>query len=182
MTQIKIKKGDKIEYSRPAGSVAQQVYDTLTGTGTKFDTSLPLYVTGHSLGAALAVVCAMDIGTNMCSSYQSGNLNMINFAGPLVAAGIEVFDYEVPPFGAVGNFVLAYEKAVNNSWRVVNAADIVPILPPAAINLSAISIDFKHVTGQTVTYCDQTESIGDNHGLTVYYLPYMASLAAGFPS
>ena len=105
---------------------------------------------------------------------------MINFAGPLVAAGVELDHYDVPPFGGVSNFVKAYGKAVNNSWRVVNAADLVPILPPAVVGLSEIGLDFAHVTDRTVTFCNQTGSVGGNHSLADNYLVYMAGLAGGF--
>ena len=162
----------KYEYSRPGGSIAAYIENACG----QLDNSLPLYVTGHSLGAGLAVICAMDIGVNFPTSYASGQLNMWNLAGPLVAAGISVETISVDPSVFVGK----YAKYVNKNFRIVNAADIVPILPPTSVGAGALSLEFAHVTEKTVTYCDQTGSIGGNHSCTDNYLVYLQGLAGGF--
>lgn len=171
--------GAYMTYSRPDGSIAQQVYDIVTG---QIDQTLPLFVTGHSLGAALAVLCAMDVGTNMPDSYAAAELNMINFAGPLVAAGVEFYGVPIPPFDTPVKFVDAYNAVVNSSWRVVNAADLVPMLPPGDLDLWHVDVSFQHVTdaSRQVSFCHQTNSIGGNHSLDDTYLQYMAGLAQGF--
>ena len=67
-------------------------------------------ISGHSLGAALAVLCAVDI------EY--------NFPG----RDIEVFLFGCP---RVGNkaFILSYNKRVNKTVRIENGNDIVTKLP-----------------------------------------------------
>lgn len=116
------------EYSRPTGSIAQQIA-SLIALNT-FDSSLPLYVTGHSLGAALATVCAADIGINFPNNFPSGQLYMYNLASPLVVAGVNAY--------GVGfdsqDFVTSYNNAVSNSYRIVHSPDIVPISPPSCIH------------------------------------------------
>lgn len=68
---------------------------------------------GHSLGGALAVLCALDIQCNV--------------------PGKMAYCYT---FGApkVGNdkFVAAFEQQVPRAFRFVNGADVVPALPPGA--------------------------------------------------
>jgi len=162
----------KYEYSRPEGSVAAYIEDACN----KLDNSLPLYVTGHSLGAGLAVICAMDVGVNFPNSYASGQLSMWNLAGPLVAAGINIETISIDP----SVFVDKYATYVNSNFRIVNAADIVPILPPTSVGVGDFSLNFAHVTDNTVTYCHQTGSIGGNHSCTDNYLVYLQGLAGGF--
>lgn len=69
-------------------------------------------ITGHSLGAALAVLCAVDV--------------QYNFPG---------CDIEVMLFGCprVGNkaFAMSYNKRVDKTVRVENSNDIVTKVPPA---------------------------------------------------
>lgn len=163
-------------YSRPTGSIAQQIYSLLTG-GSPFDSSLPLYITGHSLGAALATLCAMDVGINMSGSFPSGQLYMYNLASPLVAAGINAYGIGVE----TSTFVSAYNAAVANSYRVVHAADLVPIMPPGCTDLGAeVELDFAHVTGNVVDFCAQTGTIGGNHACADTYVPYLQQLFNGF--
>ncbi|WJG07625.1 lipase family protein [Aliiglaciecola sp. LCG003] len=162
----------KYEYSRPEGAIAQAIQQVCAA----FDSNLPLYITGHSLGAGLAVICAMDVGVNYPSCYASGQLNMWNLAGPLVAAGIELESHSFSP----DVFVNQYANYVDSSFRIVNAADIVPISPPTSVGNAELSLNFAHVTDNTLTYCDQTGSIGGNHACTTNYLAYLKNLAQGF--
>eukprot|EP00239_Pterosperma_sp_CCMP1384_P004573 CAMPEP_0197849626 /NCGR_PEP_ID=MMETSP1438-20131217/12738_1 /TAXON_ID=1461541 /ORGANISM="Pterosperma sp., Strain CCMP1384" /LENGTH=403 /DNA_ID=CAMNT_0043462403 /DNA_START=122 /DNA_END=1333 /DNA_ORIENTATION=+ len=69
----------------------------------------PVLVTGHSLGGAMAVVCAFDLA-------RSG----FNVA--------QVFTFGQP---RVGNryFASAYKLSVPNHWRVTHHNDIIPHLP-----------------------------------------------------
>ncbi|HEU4386613.1 MAG TPA: lipase family protein [Blastocatellia bacterium] len=161
------------EYTRPTGSIAEQIA-TLVG---QLDNSLPLYVTGHSLGAALAVICAMDIGTNFPKSFAAGQLQMYNLACPLVAAGIKAFGIGV----GASYFVEEYNKAVPVSFRIVHSADIVPILPPVCTSLgSELMLEFAHVTDNAVNFIAQTGSIGGNHACADTYVHYLKKLAQGF--
>jgi len=75
--------------------------------------SYQIYVSGHSLGAALSVLAAVDI------SQQLGvSVNVYNYGDPRV--GNQVFS----------DF---FADTVPNMWRVVNEADIVPHLPLKAM-------------------------------------------------
>jgi predicted lipase len=71
-----------------------------------------LRITGHSLGAALATLLAIDV------------------AGNGVFPGPTVYTFASP---RVGDKVFAgtYDGLVPNSWRIANLNDIVPHLPPA---------------------------------------------------
>ncbi|KAF1328893.1 hypothetical protein FI667_g6455, partial [Globisporangium splendens] len=68
-----------------------------------------VYVTGHSMGGALAILAAYDLAVNF-----SMKVNMYNFGGP-----------------RVGNpsFCRHYNKCVATSYRVVMDGDIVPGVP-----------------------------------------------------
>lgn len=94
-----------------------------------------LYITGHSLGAAVAVLAFPDLSQNTSIS----KVFMYNFAGPVVGDG---------------KFVSAYEgeySADRVSWRIVNTNDLVPKLPP--IGLDCPDFMYEHVSGeQDITF------------------------------
>jgi triacylglycerol lipase len=69
-------------------------------------------VTGHSLGGALATLCAVDIQYNFSNKLQS----------------IEAFTYGSPKVGNAG-FRDSFNRRVPNSYRFVHGMDIVPELP-----------------------------------------------------
>ncbi len=83
-----------------------------------------IQLTGHSLGAALAVLCAVDLQYNFPSK-----------------------DYEVVLFGCprVGNiaFARSYNRRVFNTIRVVNKNDFVTKLPPSLIGYRHVGARFK---------------------------------------
>lgn len=109
-----------------------------------------LYITGHSLGAALAVLCAMDVSVNT----DIDNILMCNFAGPRVGN---------PQFAKV------YNSMIKNTLRVVNVHDIVPMLPPMAVYspFSGQTWLYLHTTG-TFHINAQSGSIAGNHSINTY--------------
>ncbi len=111
----------------------------------------PLYVTGHSLGGALAVLAAPDIAAN---------------------AGIvpTVFTFGAPRVGD-WRFMLRFNKLIPEAYRWQNAYDLVTHVPPILYRspLSKRWYLYLHVKGrQKLSY--KLESIGDNHALANYML------------
>eukprot|EP01119_Soliformovum_irregulare_P024194 TRINITY_DN8616_c0_g1_i1.p1 TRINITY_DN8616_c0_g1~~TRINITY_DN8616_c0_g1_i1.p1 ORF type:complete len:159 (-),score=33.30 TRINITY_DN8616_c0_g1_i1:49-525(-) len=80
--------------------------------------SKDIIVTGHSLGAALSTLAALDIKESLGESST-------------------VWNYGDP---RVGNDVFAeyWTQQVGGAWRTVNRADIVPHLPPQAFGFHHI--------------------------------------------
>jgi hypothetical protein len=112
----------------PIESAILSKLDELTMTGNFSN----LYITGHSLGAALAFLAFPDLSNNV---GMLDSVTMYNFAGP--AAGDS-------------DFVTAYEEVESQnriSVRVVNTNDLVPKLPPLGLdceNFSYFHTNDKH--------------------------------------
>ncbi|CAN4099629.1 unnamed protein product [Withania somnifera] len=72
---------------------------------------IPIMVTGHSMGGAIAAFCGLDLTVN----YGSQNVSVMTFGQP-----------------RIGNAAFAsyYSKWVPNAIRVTHEHDIVPHLPP----------------------------------------------------
>ncbi|KAG6757277.1 hypothetical protein POTOM_037584 [Populus tomentosa] len=73
-----------------------------------------VYVTGHSLGGALATLLALELSSSQLVKRGAISVTMYNFGSP-----------------RVGNkkFAEVYNQKVKDSWRVVNHRDIVPTVP-----------------------------------------------------
>ncbi|KAL1367982.1 hypothetical protein AAHE18_02G087800 [Arachis hypogaea] len=73
-----------------------------------------VYVTGHSLGGALATLLALELSSNQLAKRGAISITMYNFGSP-----------------RVGNkrFAEVYNEKVKDSWRVVNHRDIIPTVP-----------------------------------------------------
>ena len=91
--------------------------------------SWTIYVTGHSLGGALATLCASDLK----GLFAEDSVVMYNFGSP-----------------RVGNlaFVKRFNDAVPNAFRVVNDADVVARVPRSRLQ------NYFHV-GRTVLVTNQ---------------------------
>jgi triacylglycerol lipase len=78
----------------------------------------------------------------------------------------------------VGNskFVQVYNENINNSIRIVNTNDLVPLLPPVVVHplLSNELLYYRHVK-DLVTITVQTGSISGNH-LVENYIKGLAAL------
>eukprot|EP00189_Rhodosorus_marinus_P007918 CAMPEP_0184754556 /NCGR_PEP_ID=MMETSP0315-20130426/44684_1 /TAXON_ID=101924 /ORGANISM="Rhodosorus marinus, Strain UTEX LB 2760" /LENGTH=753 /DNA_ID=CAMNT_0027233981 /DNA_START=119 /DNA_END=2380 /DNA_ORIENTATION=+ len=113
MVQPMIHKGFGSAYATVRQQIWNEVYRLYE------ENPRPLFFTGHSLGGALATLCAID-----CSRTISPD------------DGCYVFTYGSP---RVGNkqFKEEYDKEVPCTWRLVHAEDPVTKLPPALF--------FRHV-------------------------------------
>jgi len=69
--------------------------------------------TGHSLGGALATLCALDVAENISAKTTA----CYTFGSPRVGNP---------------NFAVFYNKLVPQTFRIVNGADLIPELPPGA--------------------------------------------------
>ncbi|KAI3688421.1 hypothetical protein L1987_82134 [Smallanthus sonchifolius] len=90
-----------------------------TATGHKDDdahqvSKWHVYVTGHSLGGALATLLALELSSSQLAKRGAITVTMYNFGSP-----------------RVGNkkFADVYNQRVKDSWRVVNHRDIIPSVP-----------------------------------------------------
>jgi predicted lipase len=122
--------------------IAKQVLEA----AQKLDKSRPLYITGHSLGASLATLAAMDLAIQIPELRDQ--LRLYTYAGPRVG-NIE--------------FAEAHSRFVPNHYRVVNMADSFPSAPPTMTG----RLVFAHA-GQTWTFVDYFGDIVLGHFVSVY--------------
>jgi triacylglycerol lipase len=105
-----------------------------------------LFVTGHSLGAALAVLFAND------ASSLTPNLQVCTFAGPRLG---------------LSDFVASYNQRVPRTLRVINRWDIVPNVPVPAPPLCL----YEHVGSSLAIDGGFTFDLAYAHSLPLSYLP-----------
>lgn len=78
----------------------------------QFDPDRPLYLVGHSLGAAISQLMALDTVIRT----------------PERAAQLRVYAYGPPRVGDT-TFVEVYDRVIGTSYRVVNVCDVIPYVP-----------------------------------------------------
>jgi triacylglycerol lipase len=105
----------------------------------------PCYVSGHSLGSALATLLALDIA----------------LAVPALQPQLQVYVYASP---RVGNpdFVNSYAQILPNTFRITNLADPIPTMPPTKLRA-----EFVHV-GEEWSFLSQGGDILPNHIVDTY--------------
>ncbi|WP_039726151.1 lipase family protein [Leptolyngbya iicbica] len=105
----------------------------------------PCYISGHSLGSALATLLALDIA----------------LAVPELQPQLQVYVYASP---RVGNpdFVNSYAQILPNTFRITNLADPIPTMPPTKLRA-----EFVHV-GEEWSFLSQGGDILPNHIVDTY--------------
>lgn len=119
-------------YAKSAGKTHRgftQIYETardqiLTSLRAK-DEGKALFVTGHSLGGALAVLCALDIASNT------------GFRSPIL------YTYGAPRVGDYA-FVSAFSRRPIAINRVSNLYDAVTYLPPPIVRIPRTDLVFEY--------------------------------------
>lgn len=99
-----------------AGKTAKQVVEDILGSPEAKDSEgrpLPLFITGHSLGGALALLATKLVAPNVNGACYT-------FGAPRVA-NYEYFRFLKTPV-----------------YRIVNSADVVPRVPPGAVMITVI--------------------------------------------
>lgn len=110
-----------------------------------------LYITGHSLGAALATLCAVDVAAN--TSFHSPFL----------------FTYGSPRVGDPA-FARVFSKYVRNSYRTANLFDVVTHAPPSVYKLPKREKRYYYSHVQTLlSERFQNGSVGGNHVISSYF-------------
>ncbi|WP_035985492.1 lipase family protein [Leptolyngbya sp. KIOST-1] len=111
----------------------------------QIDPSKPCYVSGHSLGAALATVLALDIA----------------LALPQLRPSLQLYVYASPRVGNT-QFARSYAQILPNSFRITNLADPIPTMPPTRLRA-----EFVHV-GEEWSFLTQGGDILPNHIVDTY--------------
>lgn len=131
-------------------SVYESMREELLSLLKSLDSSKSLFVTGHSLGGALATLFSLDCALNTDFS------------------AIYIYTYGAPRVGDEA-FANLFNETVPASIRFVNLADLVPFVPPTKVvaPISKKTWHYKHT--QTPSRFLLTQgSIVKNHSIDTY--------------
>jgi predicted lipase len=123
------------------------------------DPKLPCYITGHSLGASVAILAALDIALNV----------------PQIAPQIRLYTYASPRVGDP-TFATLHSQTIPNNYRVVNLADAIPLLPPTKLGKSI----YVHV-GEAWSFLSQEGDFMPNHVVDTYEAAINAGVVTDKP-
>lgn len=148
--KIKIHTGFYEQYSNVRLQIIERMYTELFGTVCYTPRFKKFIITGHSLGGALATLCALDIEYNYHQWLDVYALDLfcITFGSPRV--GNKAF---------ANSFDKRFEKGA--SYRIVNGDDIVSKVPPAIIFYRHIKN--KKRVGKRLWYNFFSGSVGDHY-------------------
>ncbi|MEH2159957.1 MAG: lipase [Nostoc sp.] len=127
-----------------------KIYKDLAGQtreiANHLNPSLPCYISGHSLGAALATLAAVDLALSV----------------PKLKKQIRLYTYAGP---RVGNpsFAQMHSQLVPNSYRIFNLADSIPLSPPTIFRKDV----YSHV-GEAWSFLTQHGDVLPNHAVDTY--------------
>ncbi len=151
ISNLQIRQADYVRAGAPAGRVHRgflSFYNTIQAqmqaATQRLNPAAPCYLTGHSLGGALATFATSDLSL----SKLKPQLRLYTYASP-----------------RVGNLAFAefLSRAVPNMYRIFNLADSVPEVPPSKTRNS----EFHHV-GQNWSFLHYTGDVAPNHFTSVY--------------
>eukprot|EP00210_Caulerpa_lentillifera_P002903 g2771.t1 len=106
---IRVHDGFRRCYDSIRATVMEVVYDI-----TQWKSDWTICVTGHSLGGAVATICAFEFANRLTESFSKPRVIMMNFGAP-----------------RLGNkeFCRVYKDTVKESYRVINKMDIIHRIP-----------------------------------------------------
>jgi triacylglycerol lipase len=116
-----------------------------------------LYIAGHSLGGALATLCALDVAVNT------------KFKKPIL------YTFGSPRVGN-STFVTSYKNIIEQSIRVANAYDMVPRFPPQSL----LGMKYHHIEKELPVRFLFFNPL-DNHEIG-HYFKKLCSLSPAFYS
>ena len=99
---------------------------------------------GHSLGAAIVTILAVDYAIS-CPSTRSENMTVCTYASPKVGDS---------------TFIKSYNDNVSHTHRFVNNLDLVPVMP--------IGFQYEHVTSDYRFHAGKLGDILGNHSILLY--------------
>ncbi|NJL91948.1 MAG: lipase family protein [Coleofasciculaceae cyanobacterium SM2_1_6] len=111
------------------------------------DPRKPCYISGHSLGAAIATLAAVDIAITVPA--LSPQLRLYTYAGPRVGNA---------------DFANGHSRLIPNHYRIINLADLVPIVPSTML---LENITYVHC-GQEWSFLAQNGDLLPNHVVSTY--------------
>ena len=123
-----------------------------SSNGNSTATPWKLLFTGHSLGGALATLCA----------YEFAHLEFSDASGNGGIDRLIVYNFGSPRVGS-GAFASHFDSSLPDCWRVVNAADLVPRVPRL--------LGYAHVGHAVPLKSDGTfddEAIAENYAAGLY--------------
>ena len=127
-----------------------QIASKLINTVRQLDPTIPCYITGHSLGGAIATMAAMEIALSI----------------PEIREQIQLYTYAAPRIGD-RTFAQAHSQLIPNSYRIVNLSDSVPLVPPIRIKNYFTDASYSHV-GQKWSFAAQFGDVLLNHVVDTY--------------
>ena len=130
--------------------VREKIGKSLIEIVRQLDPTIPCYITGHSLGGAVATLSAMEIALNV----------------PEIREQIQLYTYAAPRIGD-RDFAEAHSRLIPNSYRVVNLSDSVPLVPPIEIKNKFTTANYAHV-GQKWSFTAQFGDVLLNHVVDTY--------------
>ena len=130
--------------------VRNQISPLLLQAVRQLDPTVPCYITGHSLGGAVATIAAMEVA----------------LAVPKIKEQIQLYTYAAPRVGD-RLFAQAHSQLIPNSYRVVNLSDSVPLVPPIKIENKFATANYAHV-GQKWSFTTQFGDVLLNHVVDTY--------------
>jgi triacylglycerol lipase len=132
-----------------------EIYETarmqIINVLTKCNMNKKLIITGHSLGGALATLCALDLACNS------------KFSSPIV------YTYGAPRVGDP-TFAAAYNQKIALSHRIVIESDLITLIPPPLFKPHGHPkiYHYLHVKGGFMLHF-LTDSFSKNHALINYF-------------
>lgn len=129
-------------------SIYESCRDTIMDTLVSLSSSKALFVTGHSLGGALATLHILDARVNTSFSHYA------------------LYSFGSPKVGDIA-FRNYYKIQVANSFRFVNLFDVVPLLPPRKVQFEENEWEYSH-THRSMTFTKNMHSFIKNHHITTY--------------